>query len=462
MNLTDNPILKTDSYKLTHFTMLQPNAEGFYSYTEARLGAEHDFTLAFGFQAIVKKLVGSIITTEAINQAEAIAIAHMGSAKHFNRAGWEYIRDFHGGKLPLVIKAVPEGLCIPVGNVLMTIETTDKNCIWLTNYVESLLMHVWYPITVATLSKSVKNFLVAALERSGTPEGVDFMLHDFGYRGASTDEAAGIGGAAHLVNFKGTDTLLALAVAIEQYMADPATLAFSIPATEHGVMTALGNEGEFTVAKQVLAAHPDGLLAEVADSYDYYAFVRFVCSIQNEIKARDGKFIVRPDSCTPDHPTPESLVLWTADTLYETYGAGVNAKGYKVLDPHIGMIWGDGIDPKGIEKIVNALMDAGYSADIIAFGMGGGLLQKVNRDTERFATKCSAQKVNGTWVDVQKNPLDKSKKSKAGRLKLIFEDGVYRTVRESDPGKDVLRVIYANGHMVVEDTFDEIRERSNK
>lgn len=454
--------LFTDSYKLTHFNQYQDDVEGVYSYYESRVGAKYPFTLFFGLQYVLERFLSGVVVTEAaIDKAEKLVVAHMGSTDHYNREGWEYIVHQHGGRLPLVIKAVPEGTCVPVGNILMSVETTDPKCAWITNYIESLLTHIWYPSTVATLSKDVKNFLSEALERTGTPENINFMLHDFGYRGATSNESAAIGGAGHLVNFMGTDTLLAMALAADYYFADLATLAFSVPASEHSVMTALGVDGEYEVLQQLLDTYQTGILSVVADSYDIYKFTEEVIRKREQILARDGKFVLRPDSTTPTHTTPEDLVVYLVERLYAGFGGTVNEKGFKVLDPKVGVIWGDGIDPDGIRKIILALEAAGYSADNMVFGMGGGLLQKVNRDTQRFAFKCSAQKQGGVWVDIQKNPLDQTKKSKAGRLKLIIEDGEYKTVREDEPGQDILETVFKNGHLVQETTFDEIRERSN-
>jgi nicotinamide phosphoribosyltransferase len=458
----DNIILQTDSYKLTHWKQYQPDTEVVYSYFESRQGAEFPFTVAFGMQAKIEEyLYGPRVTRGGIEFAEKFVEKHLGSRDLFNREMWEYILSEYGGHLPLKIKAVPEGTIVPVGNVIMTVENTDPKCFPLTNYVETLLTHVWYPSTVATLSKFAKNNFLEYLERTGDPANIDFMLHDFGYRGVSSEESAQMGGMGHLINFKGTDTVTAMIAVSRYYGADFDTLAFSVPATEHSVMTSLGREGEIQILDQLLENFPTGILSVVADSYDIYNFTQEVVKRKDVILARDGRFVLRPDSITKSHSSPAELTLDLVRSLWLGFGGTKNDKGFHVLDDHIRVLWGDGIDIYGCLEILNALEAAGFSADNMVFGMGGGLLQKINRDTQRFAFKCSAQKRNGKWYDISKNPLDASKASKAGRLKLINTNGGLKTVREDEVGEDLLQVIFENGEMKNLTTFDEIRERAN-
>lgn len=465
-----NPIEATDSYKLSHFNMYPPGTERVFSYFESRPGALFDETVFFGLQHIMKGIAGRVVTEQAIYDAAELAEKHMGKDL-FNVQGWEHIRVAHDGLLPLRIRAVPEGTVVPTGNVLMTVENTDPECWWLTNALESYLTHVWYPSTVATLSRHCKTLMASALERSGASlEGLKFMLHDFGYRGATTHDAAAIGGAGHLVNFAGTDTLPAMRLAIDSYGADLETLAFSVPATEHSVMTAEGTAGEIPLVERLLDEHPTGILSVVADSYNYYEFVHAVCRrLKKKIMARDGVFVIRPDSCTHLHPTPDSLITWTLDYLWEAIGGEKNEKGFKVIDPHVRVLWGDGLNPRKIDTILGALTLNGFSAEnIAAFGMGGGLLQGVTRDTQRFAFKSSAQMRCGKWHDVSKSPLDSSKRSKPGRLELLrHQNGKFQTVRGEQVeaavvgGSElVMDTVFENGRLMRLTMFDEIRERA--
>ena len=460
-----NLILMTDSYKLCHYDMYPQDTEGVYSYFESRKGAQFPFTLFFGLQYLIKRyLCGEVIFEEDIDQTSELVAAHLGNKELFNRKGWEYIVNEYGGRLPLEIKAVPEGSIIPVDNVLMTVENTDPKCYWLTNYIETLLTHVWYSSTVATLSKSVKNSMEKFLGETGDPASINFMLHDFGYRGATSEEAAGIGGLAHLVNFMGTDTIAAMRLAVDYYNADLSSLAFSVPATEHSIMTSLGREGEYQVLDNIMDKYPSGILSVVSDSYDIYKFVDEIVSRKQDIISRDGRFVVRPDSITHNHPSPSELTLWIVKRLWEGYGGHTNSKGYMVLDDHIRVLWGDGIDPAGINDILKLLKTNMLAAENMVFGMGGGLLQRVNRDTQRFAFKSSAQKRSGVWYDVSKSPLDASKTSKAGRFDLAWNSAnhAYVTVPEGSRGSDtILRPVFKDGELLIDDNFSKIRERSN-
>lgn len=464
-----NIITQTDSYKLNHWNQYPDGTEYVYSYFESRSGAKFAKTPFFGLQYILKRyFVGVQVTREKIEQAAVLSRAHFGNDKYFNRKGWEHILNKHGGMLPLRIKAVPEGMPVPTGNVLMTVENTDPKCYWLTNAVESILTHVWYPSTVCALSRNTKEKIKLYLDDTAeTNGGLNFMLHDFGYRGVSSDESAAMGGAAHIVNFLGTDTVPSMEFAIEYYNAMAEGLAYSVAATEHSVMTALGQNGETEVVEKLLREYPTGILSVVADSFDIYNFVEnIVCGqFKDAILKRDGTFVIRPDSITPRHPTPESEVVWIAQTLADKLGYTVNSKGYFVINPKVRILWGDGIDQDGIVKILQALKDNKFSAENIAtFGMGGGLLQKVNRDTQRFAFKSSAQCRNGVWHDVWKSPKDLSKASKRGRLKLVWNVNDLQTVREDDKcfstNKDLLVTVFENGELIKEYMFDEVRKNA--
>jgi nicotinamide phosphoribosyltransferase len=460
-----NIITQTDSYKLSHWNMYPEGTEYVYSYFESRKGAKFEKTPFFGLQYILKKYFTGVVVTQAkIDQAAALCKAHFGNDQYFNRKGWEYILKTYGGKLPIRIKAVPEGTPVTVNNVLMTVENTDPKVPWLTNYVESILTHVWYPSTVAALSRSTKEMIAGFLDRtSDNPAAISFMLHDFGYRGATTDEAAGIGGAAHIISFLGTDTVPAMEFAMDYYDAPLDGLAYSIAATEHSIATARGIEGEDAILDDLLNKYTTGGLATVADSFDVYNYVEnLVCKkYKDRILNREGFFVVRPDSITPLHPTPEAETLWIVQTVANHFGYTYNSKSFMVINPKIRVLWGDGIDKDGIEKILATLAAAGFAAENVAFGMGGGLLQKVNRDTQRFAFKSSAQCRGGVWHDIFKMPKDLSKASKKGRLALTKEGNAFNTVRqELAKGNDILETVFENGEIVKEITFDTVRKNA--
>ncbi len=779
--MTDfNIIEATDSYKLGHAKQYPPDTTNVASYFESRVGSTYPETTFFGLQYLLRKISGRAVTQEKIDTVAGMAAAHLGTNAIFNREGWEYIERRHYGKLPVVIRAVPEGMTVPESNVLMTIEATDPVCYWLVNYLETLLVQAWYPSTVCTTSREVKKICKWYLEKTGgAPEHLDFMLHDFGFRGVSSVESAGIGGLAHLVNFKGTDTLAALRCGIENY--DSGICGYSVPASEHSTMTSWGREYEVEAYLNMLKTYPTGIVSIVADSYDIEAACHmFGTILKDDVLAREGKTVIRPDCydekteiltehgwipfpelprdasvvqveddgratlarpskyvcqdyqgemvrfhdekgrldllVTPNHrmvqcdlegkllvaeavdskwrwernlprtcptavdgskitafekfliafqadgsfpsnakrtkdlgaisghvrtrfnfqkkrkidrlkflaeeaglvcevkqepargklldqvtiyvnipvnqvlsktfdwvsPTtrsqiwcqefidelshwdgtrrsdsrikfdttieanadvaqqvamlagygctygiredvrsqkfsnvhtltittkdvvggqsvvkttenfsgkvycvqvpsgrivvrrnkravvcgnsghPPEIVLKCLEILGEHFGTTYNGAHCKKLHPKIGVIQGDGCDLAMITEVLSYISAKGWSADNVVFGMGGGLLQKLDRDTQRFAFKCSAVERGGEWFDVWKDPKsDRSKASKRGRLKLIRDpaEGL-KTVRLEEPGENLLKKVFENGEMTSLTTLDDVRMRA--
>lgn len=255
-----NLLTTTDSYKYSHVSQYPEGTTKIFSYLESR-GGEFDKTVFFGLQYYLKEfLEGKVIETWMIDEIEEFASIHFGSENVFNRSVWDYIVEKHDGHLPLKIRAVPEGSVVPTKNVLLTIENTDPNCFWLTNFVETLLLKVWYPITTATLSRECKKLINKyLLETADNNDGLLFKLHDFGCRGASSNESAAIGGASHLLNFLGSDTVPAIFMLRDYYNAGKCC-AFSIPATEHSTITSWKRSGECEAYRNLLNKFPEGLL----------------------------------------------------------------------------------------------------------------------------------------------------------------------------------------------------------
>ena len=407
---------------------------------------------------------GPVVTQERIDEADRLISAHIGE-DIFNRKGWDYILDEHDGRLPIEIKAVSEGTPVNVSNVLMTVENTDGRSYWLPNYLESLLLQVWYPSTVATLSAEVRKLCNFYLDVTGSEkDNLDFMLHDFGYRGATSTESSMLCGSAHLLSFSGTDTIPALTVP-ENYYNDSNLYGFSVQATEHSVMTSLGPEGEIDQILNVIDNAKEGILSIVIDSYDYRNFLTEAGksggelneAILNFLDGENNKIVFRPDSGEPVSTTIDCLNL-----LSDGFGSHLTDKGYKVFDLNIGLLWGDGLDYQKIRDILFAMKSSGWAAQNIIFGMGGGLHSSVTRDTQRNAFKCSAQLRNGQWHDIFKNPLDSSKKSKTGRFKLINDNNSFRTVSIGEDGEDCLQSVFRNGELLVDDAFENIKQRALK
>jgi nicotinamide phosphoribosyltransferase len=455
----NNIILKTDSYKLTHWKQYPDNTQNVYSYFESRVGAKFKETVFFGLQYFMKEyLEGNVITLDNIKEAKAFTDQHLGPGL-FNEEGWIYVLHTYKGKLPVRICAVPEGMPVPESNVLMTIENTDPNCCWLTNYLETLLVQVWYPSTVATLSRENKKNILKYLEETGTLKLIDFKLHDFGYRGVSCDEQASLGSASHLVNFKGTDTLAGILMA-QQYYNTKEMVGFSIPASEHSTITSWGKDHENDAMRNMLDKYPSGMIACVSDSWDIFNACSNIWGkeLKDKVIARNGILVIRPDSGNPPYIVPKVINL-----LGEKFGFNINQKGYKVLHDKVRVIQGDGINYEMIPQILYAMKDERLSADNIAFGSGGGLLQHVNRDTQRFAFKCSSVIVNGEQRNVYKQPLtDNTKNSKQGRLALINDNGTITTVQSNGiNNKDILQPVFENGKIIKNITFEEVRNNAS-
>jgi nicotinamide phosphoribosyltransferase len=460
--MTDvNPILNTDSYKTSHYLQYPPGTTRVFSYVESR-GGVWDRTLFFGLQAILKRELLQPVTRAHIDEARELLAAH---GLPFNENGWLRLIEKHGGVFPLEIRAAPEGEVIPVHNALMSVVNTDPEFFWLTSYVETALLRVWYPITVATISWHVRQTIKAALEKTADhPEAeLPFKLHDFGARGVSSLASASLGGLAHLVSFKGTDTLAAILAARAYYHESMA--GFSLPAAEHSTITAWGRDGEVDAYANMVAqfGKPGKIFACVSDSYDIFAAVDLLWgeALRQRVIASGATLVVRPDS-----GDPETIVAKTLELLAGRFGFDVNAKGYKVLR-HVRVIQGDGVNPDSIEAMVARVIRDGFSAENVAFGMGGALLQRLDRDTQKFAYKASAAEIDGVWRDVYKDPVtDHGKRSKRGLLGLV-QDGGYKTVAVDaarfEPltgGTNVLRPVYRNGELLIDEPLSVLRERA--
>ena len=441
----DNLILCSDAYKYSHHRFYGTEMTKMVSYMESR-GGKFSETLFYGLQIIIKQyLEGIAITKEEVDEADdylASKLGVFGRDDVFDRSKFDYIVDKYDGKLPISIKAVPEGTVVNTKNVLFIIESLDEQCAWLTNFLESILLQVWYPITVATLSREVRKIVTNSFLDCTSYDDktinflVDFVLNDFGFRGVSSVQSAKIGGSAHLVNFLGSDTVIASKLIRDVYNTER-IYGLSIPATEHSIMTLKGEEGELELMMRVLKTFPTGLVACVSDSYNIFR----ACS-----------------------------EYWGTE-----FGYTVNEKGYKVLPPQVRVIQGDGVNLESIGEIYAMLKAEKISPENLALGMGGKLLQAdINRDTNNFATKACFAIVDGQERNVVKSPTEMDadgnimksfKKSKQGRLKLVKnDDGTYRTVTSMDADfdtvKDELVEVFRMGNITKEWNFDEIRQRA--
>jgi nicotinamide phosphoribosyltransferase len=427
----------------------------------------------FGLQYFLKEyLQGPAFTQQDLDEAADFLPQVFGRDDVFDKSKFQYILDKYNGHLPVKIKAVAEGTAVPTGNALMTTENTDPECYWLTNFLETLLMQVWYPCTVATLSNEVRKVVTqfyAETATEGSEAGIDFVLNDFGFRGVSSVESAKLGGAAHLLSFSGSDNLAASVMA-KNYYAAQKVYGLSIPATEHSICTLLGQPGELEIFKHVLDTFPTGTIACVSDSYNIFRACEEYWGeeLKQQIMNREGTLVIRPDS-----GDPVMTLLRIFEILFSKFGYTVNAKGYKVLPPQIRVIQGDGVNYEAIKVMYQSLKDNNISAENLVLGMGGALLQKVDRDTQKFALKCSSAVVGGKQINVEKHPTELDaegnltqsfKKSKAGRLKLAKINGIFKTVNQLDNPDmaDELITVFENGALVNELSFEQVKANLNQ
>jgi len=466
--LTKNIILSTDGYKVSHFRQYPEGSQFVSSYIEARKFDKELFTyepevVNFGLQAFIKEYLLTPITRETIDHAKRVLVS-TGYVNLFNEEGWEIILKDHGGYLPIEIQALPEGMPFAVSIPQIQIRNLDDRLPWLTSYVETALLRaIWYPSTVATISREIKKSAMVHLnETCENPEAqIGFRLNDFGARGASSYESAAVGGMAHLVNFLGTDTICAVDAVLTYYGCEE-FIGATINASEHSTITSWGRDGEEAAYRNMIKQFggEGALFACVSDSYDIFKAVReyWGGSLKDEVIGSGGVLIVRPDS-----GNPLEVLRSVLNILEETYGATKNSKGFKVLHPSVRIIQGDGINPFSIRQIMRVLAYEGWSAENIAFGMGGALLQKLDRDTLGYAMKANEIEGVGFKRDVYKDPVtDKGKVSKKGRQAVIRENGKLVSIREDElNGRENLLIpTFRTGKLLVEYTFEEVRKNA--
>lgn len=424
----------SDAYKYTHWKLFPENTTNTYYYGESRGGA-FDKTLFFGLQGFIKDyLLGPFCTHSDVEEAKVILKKVFGY-DYFNYEAWKQIADM--GKLPIRISAVKEGGLYPTSTPLFTIENTLKGFEWLPGFIETALLRaVWYPTTVATQSYYIKQMIKEHCLDTGC-ELSPFHLNDFGGRGVSSHESAEIGGAAHLVNFLGTDTVESIYWLMKNYNTD--VCGHSVMASEHSTTCIYKKEGELEAYTRFINQCPDeGIISIVADSYNIRAAVKdFIgVKLKSKILSRTGKVVIRPDS-----GDPSTMSLQVCEWLWKAFGGTKNEKGFRVLNPKVGVIYGDSMDIDSINDVLYILKLNGFAASNVIFGSGGGLLQKVNRDTCKFAMKMSSAIVGSETRDVYKDPVtDSGKKSKAGRWNL--------------------ETVYENGELLRDQTLQEIRDLS--
>ncbi|MCI5051074.1 MAG: nicotinate phosphoribosyltransferase [Candidatus Pacebacteria bacterium] len=462
-----------------------PGCNKVYSYLIARSDKQYDHTVFFGLEYYLKQYLSVKLTPEMAEEFIQYAGMILGSVNEKGEVVPRIISDDVQSKIrklcelgyfPIEIKAVPEGTVMPVRNVLMTLTNTLPDFHWVVGFVESLILKIWDPITTAACALQYRQMVEKYFDQTVDEEMhflKDFSVHDFGYRGCSSEEQAILTGAGFLLNFKGSDTVPALPFVINHYGADPkGPIMFSVPASEHSVMCSFGREDELSAFRNMLRLYPEGIVSIVSDTFNVYTVLTdFAQELKEEILSRDGKVVFRPDSGNPEYiicgdpeaPVGSNEYKGAVRLLDEMFGSTVNSKGYKVLNPKVGLIYGDGMYLARYERTLKRLEEMGYAATNLVIGVGG-ILRNHSRDTLGFAIKATYVEVDGIPREIEKDPItDRKKKSHKGLLKLRYsEEEGYVTedqVTFEQESETLLKPVFKDGQILQTQKFEDIRSR---
>jgi len=485
-----NAMLLSDAYKQSHKNQYPEGTTFVYSNFTPRsdkYASTKGGVVVFGIQAFVRKL-HKWFRDDFFNRDKAFVIEEFVDIYRnyfFSEPETAHLEELHDlGYLPILIKALPEGTICPIGVPVLTIENTLPEFFWVTNFLETIMStELWLPMTSATIAHEYKKILTKWSERTcDNNDHIPFQAHDFSMRGMSGLEAAMASGAGHLLSFSGSDTIPAVFYLRDYYAASPGgeMFACSIPATEHSVMSMGTKDDEIgTFRKLITETYPSGIMSIVSDTWDLWKVItEYLPKLKDEIMARDGKVVIRPDSGDPvdiicgdrigskskitDSPERKGVI----QLLWDIFGGTVNDKGFKVLDPHIGAIYGDSITLERAGDICSRLAMSGFASSNIVFGVGSFTYQFNTRDTYGFAMKATAGVVNGEYREIFKDPVtdDGIKKSLKGFL-AVYKNGdniyVKDSVSYSESRTGCLAPVYDNGILQRFDSFKTIKERLN-
>lgn len=486
-----NPTLLCDFYKLSHREQYPEGTEVVYSTWTPRSGRHApnvEKVVVFGVQGAIYELMRTF--NKAFFEQPKFAITSEYKRVVHKSLGVEnvdtsHIEDLHDlGYLPIKIKSLDEGTLVNFNTPILTIENTDPRFFWLTNYLETYLSALlWKPCTTATIANVYRMLLdTHGVETTDSIDHVDFQAHDFSMRGMSGVEDAARSGAGHLTSFLGTDTIPAILYAENYYRAkfDDDIVGCSVPATEHSVMCAGGKDNEFDTFKRLITElYPSGIVSIVSDTWDlWHVLTDTLPKLKEEILARDGKLVIRPDSgdpadiiCGPlyqrvweNQPEEKGVV----ELLWDEFGGTVNEQGYKVLDPHVGVIYGDSITVERCKDICERLRIKGFASSNVVFGIGSYTYQHITRDTLGFAMKATSVRINGEDIAIFKDPVTDSgdKKSAYGRVRVFRRPNGLITWRDEsdpiDPSKEqeyLLKTRFEDGETKSFVSFQEVRNR---
>lgn len=468
----ENVLLLTDSYKLSHALLYAPNTTEVYSYIEAR--KPNIKTVWFGLQYYLKHYLSKPIkmehAEEFIQEFETI----LGPCPEEMKKKIYSLAEL--GYWPFEIKAVPEGSVVDSQNILLSIKNTLPEFYWAVGFVESLLLKIWNTVTVSTCSLHYKKLVVDLANLTcDNLDHIPFSIHDFGFRGCSSEETARTAGACHLTSFIGSDTVPAVRWLKNFYSADikDGPIALSVPATEHSVMCSYGRDTEFDGIDHIIFDRvSDGIVSIVSDTYSLWSVLStYIQTRKDKILQRNGKVVFRGDSGFPPDiicgdpnalpGSPENKGM--LELLWDTFGGTVNNKGYRVLNEKVGVIYGDGMFYDRFKEILYRMKEMGFASSNLVIGIGGLLLQNHNRDEFGFAFKATRIIKNGQPCEIYKDPItDPGKKSKKGLMYLIKENSTYKTYdqcTEEQEKTGLLETVFLNGKIMKEYTLSEIRQR---
>lgn len=479
-----NPTIQIDGYKVDHKRQYPANTQVIFSNLTARKTRRPncDNIVFFGLQYFIKEFLIKQWDENFFQQPiEKTVVAFNRRINNYlgpNQVGDQHLRDLHAlGYLPIAILALPEGTVHGYKIPSMVIYNTHENFGWLTNYLETILSTtIWGACTSATTAHQYKKLLKKfALKTTGSDDFVQWQGHDFSFRGMFGMEAACISGGAHLLSFTGTDTIPAIDWLERYYNAnsDKELVGGSVSATEHSVMCAGGAEDEVgTYRRLINEIYPSGIVSIVSDTWDYWnVLTNTAKTLKDEILRRDGKVVFRPDTGDPvkvvvgdseaviDSPEYKGSI----ECLWEIFGGTTTEQGYRVLDSHVGLIYGDSITLERAQAICKGLKKKGFASTNIVFGIGSYTYQYATRDTDGFAVKATYAKINGEHKEIFKAPKtdDGTKKSAKG-LTAVFKNESGYFLKDQAMWEEVMNCelvpVFRDGILLKDYSLAEIRD----
>lgn len=475
-------ITATDFYKLDHRRQYPEGTEHVYSNFTARstrVGGA-DSVVFFGLQHFLQDKLTDLANRTFFSRPRSDVLYDyqqmLDNCLGPNDVGTAHIGALHDLQyIPLEFCALPEGTHVPFRIPMFTIENTIAEFFWVTNYIETLMSSaLWLPCTSASTAVRYRKLLETYAQLTGGDLGfVDWQGHDFSFRGMASPEAAALSGAGHLLSFTGTDSIPSIKLLHDYYGGD-GLIGGSVPATEHSVMCAGGQLDELATFDRLIKLYPKGILSVVSDTWDLWHVIGSILpAMKAQIMGRPGKLVIRPDSGDPvliltgdATQLPGTLPhKGVVEALWDLFGGTINAAGFKVLDSHIGAIYGDSITEERARLICERLKKKGFASTNVVYGIGSFTYQYVTRDTNGFAVKATWAKVSGVERMLFKNPVTDNgeKKSARGRIVIRHGEGGLQMIdgltldQQADHTDNLLQPVWRDGRFLRKTTLAEIR-----